>query len=251
MKIKILIAVFVGTILLASCNALPSLGIGGAGKTEEELQLQEIKDAPTGATLTDKKGFREEFDKDVKSDWGLRVVSGLDDQLVWSQGNSKLRLQILPPNDVNFIFLDKKNSYKDVIVQAEVENFGPLDNAFSLVCRANADGWYEFRISSSGYYELLRFDQYKKDEGSNAYTSFTEKRIGSTLIKSGLDKNTFALSCAGAQITAFVNGEQLYMEKRPLVIEDSSFSEGSIGFGVLGYGEGLDMAYYWVEAVKP
>jgi hypothetical protein len=51
-------------------------------------------------------------------------------------------------------------------------------------------------------------------------------------------------------ITAFVNGEQLYWQKRPLAIEDNTFSEGSIGFGILGYGKNLDMTYYWVEAVK-
>jgi hypothetical protein len=39
-----------------------------------------------------------------------------------------------------------------VVVQAEVENSGPLDNFFSLICRANAEGWYEFRISSNGYF---------------------------------------------------------------------------------------------------
>jgi hypothetical protein len=75
--------------------------------------------------------------------------------------------------------------------------------------------------------------------------------VGSTNIKSGLNKNTFALSCVGNLITAFINGEQLYWQKRPLAIEDNNHKEGSIGFGILGYGKQLDMSYYWVEAVKP
>ena len=181
----------------------------------------------------------------------MKVVSGLEKQLVWSQVNGKFRMQTLPPNDVNFLFLNKKHTYKDVIVQAQVENSGQLDNAFSLVCRATEAGWYEFRISSNGYYELLRFDQYKKSEGSNAYTNFVEKRVGSSLIKGGLDTNTFSLSCVGTNITAFVNGEQLYWEKRPLAIEDNTYGEGTIGFGFVGYGKSLDGAFDWVEAVKP
>lgn len=253
MKTKILLAMLAGALILASCGMLPDLGIGGGGaaQAEEELQLQEIVAEPTEAVLAEDQFFREEFDGDINKDWGLRVISGLEKQLIWSQSNGRFRLQTLPPNDTNFIFLNKKNTYDDVIVQAEVENFGPLDNFFSLICRANAEGWYEFRISSNGYYELLRFDQYKKDEGQNAYTNFTEKRVGSTLIKSGLNKNTFALSCVGNLITAFVNGEQVFWQKRPLAVEDNAFSEGSMGFGILGYGKELDMSFYWVEAVKP
>ena len=120
-----------------------------------------------------------------------------------------------------------------------------------MICRATENGWYEFRISSSGYYELLRFDQYKKNEAKNAYTNFVEKRLNSTLIKGGLDKNEFALSCVGSTISAFVNGEQLYFQKRPLAIEDDTYTKGTIGFGILGFGESLDMTYNWVEAVKP
>ena len=253
MKTKILFAMLAGALIMASCGMLPDLGIGGGGavQAEEELQLQEIVAEPTEAVLAEGQFFRDEFEKDINEDWGLRVVSGLEKQLIWSQSNGRFRLQTLPPNDINFMFLNKKHTYDDVIVQAEVENFGPLDNFFSLICRANVEGWYEFRISSNGYLELLRFDQYKKDEGANAYTSFTEKRIGSTNIVSGLNKNTFALSCVGNLITAFVNGEQVYWQKRPLAVEDNTFSEGSIGFGILGYGKELDMTYYWVEAVKP
>jgi len=253
MKTKILIAMIVSALLLSSCGVLPDLGIGGRSQAEaeEELQIQEIQAEPTKAALAEDQFFREEFDNDINDEWGLRVVSGLEKQLIWSQNNGRFRLQTLPPNDVNFVFLNKERTFDDVIVQAEVENFGPLDNFFSLICRANADGWYEFRISSDGYYELLRFDQYKYDQGKNAYTNFLEKRVGSTKINGGLNKNTFALSCVGNLITAFVNGEQLYWQKRPLAIEDNTFSQGAIGFGILGYGKELDTAFYWVEAVKP
>ncbi|MDP2965544.1 MAG: hypothetical protein Q8N39_05820 [Pelolinea sp.] len=251
MKVKFFALLLAGTVLMSACGGLSSLGIGSAGKTAEELELQEIKAVSTEAVLSDATYFRDEFEKDINEAWGMKVVSGLEKQLVWSQINDNFRMQTLPPNDVNFVFLNKKHTYKDVIVQAEVENAGQLDNAFSLICRATEAGWYEFRISSNGYYELLRYDQYKKNEGKNAYTSFIEKRIGSSLIKGGVDKNVFSLSCVGNQITAFVNGEQPYWEKRPLAITDDTYSEGTIGFGFLGYGKELDATFNWVEAVKP
>jgi len=251
MKTKIFALLIAGALVLSACGGLPNLGIGGAAKNAEEMDLQEIKAKPTEAEVSDATFFRDELDKDINNDWGLKVVTGLEKQLVGSQINGKFRMQTLPPNDVNFVFLNKKHTYKDVVVQAQVENSGQLDNAFSLICRATEAGWYEFRISSSGYYELLRYDQYKKNEGRNAYMSFIEKRVGSSLIKGGLDRNTFALSCVDNLITVFINGEQPYWEKRPLAIEDNSFSEGTIGFGFAGYGQTLDGAFDWVEAVKP
>jgi len=248
---KILFAVIlVGAFILASCGTLEQIGIGGGG-VEEELSLQEIQPEPTEAVLAEGAFYREEFENDINQDWGLKVIAGLEKQLIWDQNNDRLRLQTLGPNDVNFLFMNKRNTYEDVIVQANVENLGQLDNAFSLVCRANENGWYEFRISSEGYYELLRFDQFKYDEGENAYTNFLGKRVGSTNINYGLDTNTFSLSCEENLIIPFINGEQPYYEKRPLAIEDDTFREGAIGFGFAGYGAALDAAYNWVEAVRP
>lgn len=250
MNKKIIVVLFLAVFILASCGTISNLGIGGES-IEEELELQEIKAEPTEAVVPESIYYRDELEEDPNKDWGLRVISGLEKQLIWTQLGGKLRLQTLPPNDLNIIFFNKNNDYEDVIVQAEVENFGPLDNAYSLICRATEHGWYEFRISSSGYYELLRYDQYKKDEGKNAYTNFIEKRLNSTLIKGGLDKNVFSISCIGSTISAFINGEQLYFQKRPLAFEDDTYSEGTIGFGILGYGKELDMTFNWVEAVKP
>lgn len=247
---KIMVIFFLSAFMLASCSTLSNLGIGGESIVEE-MELQEIQAEPTEAVVSESIYYRDELEDDPNKDWGLRVISGLEKQLLWSQLGSKLRLQTLPPNDLNVIFFNKKHDYENVIVQAEVENFGPIDNAFSLICRATESGWYEFRISASGYYELLRYDQYKKDEGKNAYTNFVEKRLNSTKIKAGLDKNVFALSCIDSTISAFVNGEQLYFQKRPLAIEDDTYLEGTIGFGILSFGKDLDMTYNWVEAVKP
>lgn len=248
---KIVVVFFIAAFMLTSCGTLSNLGIGSGESVSEELELQEIQAKPTEAIVSDSIFYRDELEDDLTKDWGLRVISGLEKQLIWSQLGSKLRIQTLPTNDLNAIFFNKKNDYEDIVVQAEVENFGPLDNAFSLICRATEDGWYEFRISSSGYYELLRYDQYKKDEGKNAYTNLLEKRLNSALIIGGLDKNVFALSCVGSTISAFVNGEQPYFQKRPLAIEDDTYSKGTIGFGILGFGKGLDTTYNWVEAVKP
>ena len=250
MNKKILFAIFFAALMLASCNTISDLGIGGES-VEEEMELQEIKPIPTEAVVPESVYYRDELEEDSNKDWGLRVISGLEEQLLWSQLDGKIRMQTLPPNDLNVHFFNKHNSYEDVIVQAEVENLGPPEQEFSVSCRATEHGWYEFRISSSGYYEIPRFDQFLKDEGKNAYTNLLEKRLNSNLINTGLDKNVFSLSCIGSTFSGFINGEQLYFKKRPLAVEDTTYKEGTIGFGILGYGKELDMTFNWVEAVKP
>ena len=253
MNKRIFVILMVAALTIASCNALSNIGIGEE-PVQEEMELEEIVAEPTEAVLDEeaREFFRDDMDdEDPNKEWGLRVVTGLESQLIWSKLGGKLRLETLPPNDVNYLFIKKDNRYDDVVVQAEVENMGPLDSAFSLVCRANEDGWYEFRISPSGYYEFLRYDQYLRDGGKNAYVNLMDKRVNSTLIKGGLDKNTFSLSCVGDVITVFINGEQLYYKRRPLAVEDDMYTEGAIGFGMVGFGKEYDMAFNWVEAKKP
>jgi len=247
MKIRTVFGIIMAAVLLASCNVTPK----ASTNQDSDMQITALKPEPTESVLSDDVILRDEFKDDINKNWGLKIVSGLEDQLLWSQTNGKFRLEIQPPNDTNFAFFRKDTSYGDVIVQAEVENYGQLDNAFSLMCRASDAGWYELRISSQGYYELLRYDQYLADEGKNAYTNFIESRIGSTLIKSGLDKNVFALSCESNQLKVFINGEQVYLDKRPLTIEDSTYSNGTIGFGGLSYGKEVDITFNYIETLKP
>lgn len=246
-RYKTLLAVICGAIIIAACNIIPGIG----GESAKAPAIKELEPEPTESTLSESVHKRFDLEKDINKDWGLLVVSGLEDQLIWTQNNGKFRVQILPPNDTNFVFLNKNTSYEDVVVQAEVENFGQLDVAFSLICRASDAGWYEFRISPQGYYELLRYDEYKRKEGKNTYTNFAERRIVSSYIKGGLDTNVFSLSCAGDQIKGFINGEEIYKDKRPLTIEDTTYSSGTFGFGVLGYGKEVDMTFNRIETLKP
>jgi len=253
MNKKLLVVLIVAMLALAACKPLAAVGIGEE-PVDEEMDLQEIVAEPTKAVLEDKGNYyRDDMDwEDPNDDWGLKVVIGLENDLIWSKLGGKFRLETINVNDVEYLFLNKNNRYEDVVVEAQVENIGPTDAAFALVCRASEAGWYEFRVSPSGYYEFLRYDQYMRDSGKNAYNSLFEKeRVNTNLVNIGTKTNVFSLSCVGNQITAFVNGEQLYYERRPLAIEDETYTDGAIGFGIRGYGREYDMVFDWVEAKKP
>lgn len=227
---------------LSACTASP----GGNG-----MALEPIKAIPAAETLNQNSSFRDDLSKDISKDWGLKVISGLEKQLYWSQEASALRIELKSGNDTNFAFIHKTKKYKDVVVRAEGRYLESSAAYLAVICRASEKGWYEFRINSQGYYQLLKFDQYLKDQGKNAYTDLVGGQLRSTLVKTGKDINQFALSCKGNELKAFINDEQVLKDRRPVVVEDSSFSEGVIGFGVSSNGNPADISFSFIETLKP
>lgn len=246
MKIKTIGFIVIFALILAACDGLPS------PSQPSGLDLEEIQPVPTSESLPKNVVFHEEMDKDITADWGLKVVSGLENQLLLSQESSRVRIELLPnPNDATFIFLNKQKNYKDVVVQMEVEYLESSNSYVGVICRATEKGWYEFRINNQCYYEVLKFDQYLKDQGKNAYENLAREQLRSALINPGKNKNIISLSCVGNQLKAFVNGEQVFKSHLPLVLEDDDFKEGTIGFSVAAFGSSTDISIDWVETLKP
>ncbi len=245
MKPKFLtIMSLVALLAVAACNIFP-----GASKAAD-MSLETIKPIPTAESLTQNVDFRDDLSKDISKDWGLKIISGIENQLIFSQEDGQFRLELLPGNNTNFAFINKGKNYKDVVVQAEVRYLESSAAYVSVICRASDKGWYELRINSQGYYEVLKFDQYLKDQGKNAYTDLVGEQLRSPLVKIGKEINRLALSCSGNQLMAFINNEQLFKDRRPLVITDDSFSEGTIGFGVTGNGKSADLSFNYIETLK-
>ncbi len=259
MKTKMILPILLLVFLLSGCSLFPQLTSKVTeltnkltGKESKEL-TQDLEPISTPAKVSESIRFREEFDADISKDWGVKVISGLEKQLIWSQADSRFRAEILRGNDTNFIFLHKDKKYKDVIVQAEVQNLGSVNSpnsTMSVICRASENGWYEFRITSQGFYELLKFDQYLKNQGKNPYVNLSREYLRTPLLKTGQEKNLIALSCIGNQLKVYINNEQLFQHRRPLEIEDGTYQEGTIGFGVASRGKSVDLSFNFVEALN-
>ena len=244
MKTKLIVIMLLAG-LLAGCKSQP-----GETTTKSGLELVEVEPL-TGEELPESSSYREDFDKDISGDWGLKVVSGLEKQVSWTMENSRFRVKIpAVANDTNFIFLNTDKNYEDIVVQAEVEYLQSSDSFVSVICRASDEGWYEFRINGQAYYQVMKFDTYRQSQGENAYTNL-EVQLRNPLINTGKATNQFAISCVGDQITVFLNGEQVFKDGRPMVLEDSDYQEGAIGFGISSDGSSADVSFNWVEALKP
>jgi hypothetical protein len=246
MKIKFIAVISLVVLLVAAaCSSLP-----GTSKAAD-MSLEPIKPIPTAESLTQKVSFRDDLSSGISKDWGLKIISGIEKQLIYSQEDGQFRLELLPGNDTNFIFINKGKNYKDVVIQAEARYLESSAAYVAVICRASDKGWYEFRINSQGYYKVLKYDQYLKDQGKNAYTDLIGQQLRSPLVKTGKEINRLALSCSGNQLTAFINNEQVFKDRRPLVITDDNFSEGTIGFGVSGNGNRADLSFNTIETLKP
>jgi hypothetical protein len=245
MKTKFLTVLCLSTLLaMAACNTLI-----GASKTDG-MSLETLKPISIAESLTQNANFRDDLNNDISKDWGLKIIYGLENQLIWSQEDGQIRLELLPGNEADFAFFNKGNNYEDVIVQVEARYLESSASYVSVICRASEKGWYEFRINSQGYYEVLKFDQYLKNQGKNAYTSLIGEVLRSPLVKTGKEINRLALSCSGNQLKAYINNEQVFKDRRPLEISDDSFSDGTIGFGVIGNGKSADLSINYIETLK-
>jgi hypothetical protein len=98
------------------------------------------------------------------------------------------------------------------------ENTGTLNNNnITLVCRRNADTWYEFSVTSGGLWDLY-------DASNGDYRSINNG--GTTALKTGQNVNEFEMRCIGNQISLYVNGQEV------TTIENSAYAEGQVGFSV-------------------
>jgi hypothetical protein len=238
------------TSLLALFGLIACNGILGVSNSTG-ISLEPVKPIPTAESLNQSSNFRDDLTKDISKDWGLKVISGLEKQLIWSQESGHLRVELLKGNDTNFVFLNKNKKFKDVIVQAEIRPMESTSAFTSVICRASDKGWYEFRINSVGHYQLLKFDQYLKDEDKNAYTDLVGGQLRSPLVKTGTSVNLLAISCVGKEIKAFINNEQIIKDRRPLVVNDTTYTDGTFGFGVSSNGFSTDLSFNSIETLKP
>ena len=120
-------------------------------------------------------------------------------------------------------------SFVDVSIQAEVRlESGSSDNNFGLLCRyLDMDNFYAFLISSDGYYAIAKVVDgapYTILSGDGNHLMPSE----AILVEPAAINEIHAV-CAGAELTLYVNGQQL------AGVTDRDLELGNIGFIVSTY----------------
>lgn len=155
--------------------------------------------------------FQDDF-SDPASGWNqVSEANGLSD---YDDGAYRIRVDVLNTD----IWARPQLDFNDVRI--EVDAFkagGDRNNRFGVICRAAADHFYIFLVSSDGYYGI------GKVQGNQYELVGMEAMQPSEKINQGTAGNHLAVECVGSRLSLSVNGEKL------AEVEDVDFASGDVG----------------------
>lgn len=228
--------------------SLIAVGCGGnaAQKAAQEAGNPGQTKAEVAATNTPVPQATAEFKQDDAKSWSDPVfITGNPKMTEITAESNSLGFTLKDVQTYVYKFFDKE-AYDDVVVQADVTNSGDNKNGIALICRASQDGWYEFRVSSGGLYEVFVYQQKLKDRGENPYKTLDSG--GSGLI--GAKSNKLQFVCQGSSLKIFSNDKEIKPSHGP--IEDSTFTSGKIGVGAMSLDRvGVKVFFDKVTISKP
>jgi hypothetical protein len=215
--------------------------------TQAQQQGQPTQPSTTGY-------FRDEFDSDTGIWQYVTITGNSQEQCVGpSLIDGTVRWKCPTGEETQMRVYTTDYTYEDVVVQAEVENFGTNKNGISLLCRVSDAGWYEFRIASGGTYEIYRFDWALKNAGQNPYIYITNG--ASALLHTGAKTNSFAMDCSGSDFNFYINSSLVDVTiPNARKAEFQRYSSGGVGFGMMNFGDSpalADIAFNWFETLAP
>jgi hypothetical protein len=194
--------------------------------------------------------FNEDF-KGNASNWKQWVAAGDPSKNYTKVASGRLRFE-LPSSETYAYVQNSKYSYKDVLTVATfetVESGGA--NGIALFCRYSDKGWYEARISTmgdasrAGRVWIYRYDPQLKSLNENPYvnlltTAFSLESIPVGSIKNGFTTNTIGFQCSGNTLSVYANGKAMIHPRLnvPIVVNDSTLQEGTVGVGVMSFSSG-------------
>jgi len=213
---------------------------------EQPAQTEEPAPTEEPAAPAAEEFFTEEFEGDV-SNWTYFNILGSDETnesgLSLETDDGYLVFDIATKNLYTYFMYDPFE-YKDVAIELRSENRGTNNNAISLVCRYNDEGWYEINIQNSGLYNILAATY--NASGDIVYNFLADG--GSNKIKVGKDINEYKMICRERTISLYING----FETR--IIEDNQYvlRDGQVGFSVSSFSDPtVKVEVDWVKISQP
>jgi hypothetical protein len=118
--------------------------------------------------------------------------------------------------------------YTDVRVDAVLQSRGTGPDAIGVLCRySEANGWYEFNVSSDGSYSVL-FGQWLK-EGIASYAPIASDY--SQYLQPGGAQNEIGLGCEGDTLWLYLNGKLF----RKLDVSRFGLTMGRLGLSAASF----------------
>ena len=162
--------------------------------------------------------FRYDFVEDLEG-MDYFYTSGDPNSVSWEIIDGALRVEFQSIHTYIY-FVYQQLTTPDVRLNIRVANLGENDNYSSLICRYTEMGWYEFSVSSTGLYQIYRYDPTLSDP----YKELADG--GSFSIRMGQKENDISAVCLGNQLTLYINGVAVR------TVTNNELDNGRVGFSV-------------------
>jgi hypothetical protein len=221
-------------IFLVACTQLPAVQQPVSKTTVEDRSGMVVgtQSIPKGELVSCPEFYTEVFNgSKTQGCWvsnpPLIVTSTKNDQVTLSPSPEGINLVINAPQTDAYVFYSG-GIYPDINLQATITSHGVNNHEAALVCRANDKGWYEARVSTSGFFSIYRYDSDKRVTKKNPYTNYIGD-TSSTAINTGNDKsNVFQFLCDGNNLILYINGTEVF--NKPVA---DQIEPGLVGVGGL------------------
>lgn len=115
-------------------------------------------------------------------------------------------------NETYIYKLIKGSMTENAVIEAKWKSNGQSLNGVALLCRASEDfsGWYEFRMSAQGEWQLLQYDKSIRDNDAykNPYVMIKKGQAKQKLVRVTGD-NVSKFTCNGNKLSYEVNGTKI------------------------------------------
>jgi hypothetical protein len=135
-----------------------------------------------------------------------------------------------------------RRAYRDAQIEVDATRLeGPKDNRFGLICRfINIDNFYDFFISSDGYYAIGKIK-----DGAASLLGQAMMVYSAAIVQDG-SPNHLRFDCVGNTLSGYVNGQVV------ATTSDADFSDGASGLIAGAFDEsGVEVSFDNFVVVKP
>jgi S1-C subfamily serine protease len=173
-------------------------------------------DTTSGSTYTS--GIMEDnFDGNVFDEGWSYLVLGDESNYLISQKPGRVYMEINTTDTITYLFHDTFWA-SDVYVETSVTKVGgPNRMNSSIVCRASDAGWYEFSITSGGYWDIWKYYNGTFESLASGPSQYIQVQTAPNLLQA---------ECKGNELSFWVN------EKFVGSATDRDLTEGQVGFSL-------------------
>lgn len=193
----------------------------------------------SGTTGTTSTKLDDNFDGDITAGGWSTSVLGDDSNYQVSQKPGRVYMEVNTTGTTVYLWNDAYWASDVYVETKETKVGGPNRMNVSVVCRASDKGWYEFSITSGGYWQIWKYFD----------GNFTRLAEGaSKFIHVQTTPNILQASCSGNNLTFWVN------ENKVGETTDRDLTEGQVGLSVSTFdlkGAQVEFEYLYAEPANP